>query len=82
MTGNVSKNSKSILVGASIVFCLLWLSPTGTNTHAQSARPISAETLDTWMTEISNWGRWGADDQLGTLNLITDEKRREAAALV
>ena len=82
VAGNVSKSSKSILVVASIVFCLLWLSPAGTNTHAQSARPISAETLDTWMTEISNWGRWGADDQLGALNLITDEKRREAAALV
>lgn len=31
---------------------------------------------------ISNWGRWGADDQLGTLNFVTDEKRREAAACV
>ena len=82
MTGNVSKSGSSILLGVSIVFCLLWLGPTGTNTHAQSVRPISAETFDTWMTEISNWGRWGPDDQLGTLNLITDEKRREAAALV
>ncbi|GHE96225.1 cyclase family protein [Streptomyces fumanus] len=27
-----------------------------------------------------NWGRWGADDQLGTLNLITDEVRARAAA--
>ena len=34
------------------------------------------------MTELSNWGRWGADDQLGTLNLITPEKRKQAAALV
>lgn len=30
----------------------------------------------------SNRGRWGADDELGTLNYITDEKRRAAAALV
>jgi kynurenine formamidase len=30
----------------------------------------------------SNAGRWGADDELGTLNLITPEKRRQAAALV
>lgn len=29
-----------------------------------------------------NWGRWGADDVLGTLNFIDDEKRRTAAALV
>ncbi|MFJ5173790.1 cyclase family protein [Streptomyces griseoviridis] len=27
-----------------------------------------------------NWGRWGADDELGTLNLITDEVRAAAAA--
>jgi kynurenine formamidase len=31
---------------------------------------------------LSNWGRWGDDDQLGTLNLVTDEKRTAAAKLV
>ena len=35
-----------------------------------------------WMDSLSNWGRWGADDQLGTLNLITDAKRAQAAGLV
>jgi kynurenine formamidase len=30
----------------------------------------------------SNWGRWGADDVLGTLNFLTDAKRREGAALI
>jgi kynurenine formamidase len=34
------------------------------------------------MTELSNWGRWGKDDQVGTVNLITAAKRKEAAALV
>ena len=34
------------------------------------------------MDELSNWGRWGAEDELGAANLITPEKRREAAALV
>ena len=24
-----------------------------------------------WMTALSNWGRWGPEDELGTLNLIT-----------
>lgn len=33
-------------------------------------------------TELSNWGRWGKDDQLGTLNLITPEKRIAASRLV
>ena len=34
------------------------------------------------MKALSNWGRWGKDDQLGALNLITAEKRKEAATLV
>ncbi|MFJ6634482.1 cyclase family protein [Streptomyces sp. NPDC091376] len=31
---------------------------------------------------VNNWGRWGADDEIGTLNLITDRVVREAAAQV
>ncbi len=31
---------------------------------------------------ISNWGRWGADDQRGALNFITAERRAAAARLV
>jgi kynurenine formamidase len=31
---------------------------------------------------VSNWGRWGADDQRGTLNLITAEAVRRGAAAV
>src|SRR5438309_148074 len=34
-----------------------------------------------WIRDLSNWGRWGKDDQLGALNLITPAKRREAMAL-
>jgi kynurenine formamidase len=34
------------------------------------------------MDANSNWGRWGDHDELGTLNLITPAKRKEAAALV
>jgi kynurenine formamidase len=50
---------------------------------ADDARPqVTHEEVERWMTELSNWGRWGKEDQLGALNLITDEKRKEAAALV
>ncbi|GHJ30661.1 cyclase [Streptomyces hygroscopicus subsp. sporocinereus] len=31
---------------------------------------------------VNNWGRWGAADEIGTLNLITDAVVREAAATV
>ncbi len=48
-----------------------------------SSRPVVSEKqFDAWQTELSNWGRWGKDDELGTLNLITPEKRRAALALV
>ena len=38
--------------------------------------------LQNYIKRCSNWGRWGAHDHLGTVNLITPEKVREAAALV
>jgi len=43
--------------------------------------PTEAEVLG-WMTSLSNWDRWGPDDALGTLNLITPEKRVQAGRLV
>jgi kynurenine formamidase len=49
---------------------------------AQKAEAVSKAEFDRWMQEISNWGRWGDDDELGTLNLITDVKRKAAAGLV
>ena len=49
---------------------------------AQSDRNVTAATVENWMTELSNWGRWGRGDQLGALNLITPAKRVEAAKLV
>ena len=49
---------------------------------AQSAAEVTAATVEQWMADLSNWGRWGEDDQAGTLNLITPEKRTAAAGLV
>lgn len=43
---------------------------------------LSAADIDAMFESVSNWGRWGEDDQRGTLNLITPEKRRQAAGLV
>jgi len=43
---------------------------------------LTVADIDRLMQEVSNWGRWGKDDQRGTINLITPPKRKEAAALV
>jgi kynurenine formamidase len=48
-----------------------------------SARePLTREQVDALQRTLSNWGRWGKDDQLGALNLITPAKRAAAAASV
>ena len=49
---------------------------------AASQQPVTRAQFERWKTELSNWGRWGKDDQIGALNLITPAKRRQAAALV
>jgi len=42
----------------------------------------TTEDLDKMYEELKNWARWGAGDQRGALNHLTDERRRAAAALV
>ena len=49
---------------------------------ASSAPLVSAEQYERWQTELSNWGRWGPNDELGAANLITPAKRAEAANIV
>ena len=46
-------------------------------------RPTLASEADFLgaMKELSNWGRWGDDDELGAANLITPAKRKVALAL-
>jgi len=48
-----------------------------------NARPTIAneEDFHRAMKELSNWGRWGSDDELGAANLITPAKRKQALAL-
>jgi kynurenine formamidase len=60
------------IVALALAFCL----------EAQEPAKTTKADVDKWMTGISNWGRWGQDDQLGTFNLITPEKRRAALKLV
>jgi len=43
---------------------------------------LSIDEFDRIFESVKNWGRWGPDDQRGTLNYITPEKVRQAASLV
>jgi len=49
-----------IVTGAMVV------RPQQTATHPL----VTKAEYERWQTELSNWGRWGKDDELGTLNLI------------
>ncbi|MDA9367430.1 hypothetical protein N9R40_02130, partial [bacterium] len=49
--------------------------------------PVSAQMMieqeaDALFESLSNWGRWGENDQKGTVNFITSETRVSAARLV
>ena len=44
--------------------------------QAPSHRLVTEAEYDGWQRELSNWGRWGKDDEWGTLNLITSSKRK------
>jgi kynurenine formamidase len=45
-------------------------------------RELTLAEFDSLFESVKNWGRWGPDDQLGTLNFITPDKVRAAAGLV
>jgi len=43
---------------------------------------MTGDEFDALFQRVCNWGRWGPDDQLGTLNYITRERMCNAARLV
>ena len=57
------------------------MTPDGAKRLPLSGVPSEDEVLSYFDT-LSNWGRWGPGDELGTLNLVTPEKRMAAAQLV
>lgn len=42
----------------------------------------SDEDIEKILPELSNWGRWGKEDQLGTLNFLTPKRTADAAKLI
>lgn len=43
---------------------------------------VTVEQFDALAAKVSNWGRWGEQDQRGTLNLVTPEVVRKGVAAV
>jgi kynurenine formamidase len=46
------------------------------------SKKVTVAEYEQIFESVKNWGRWGADDELGTINYLTPEKVRGAAALV
>lgn len=72
----------ALVAGAAFVIVTIGLT-TGRPLRGDPYKPITTEAdFRQAMKELSNWGRWGTDDELGAANLITPAKRKQAAALV
>src|SRR2546425_1223725 len=54
----------------------------GAQDAATPRKPKDAAEFDHMYQQVSNWGRWGKDDQFGTANLLTAASRKQAAGLV
>lgn len=46
------------------------------------SREYTRGQLESLVRDRNNWGRWGQDNEVGAVNLITPEKRVAAARLV
>ncbi len=81
---NIMKKSVTTIAAVGIAATLTLFSGQYTRARGASApdHTVTQEDMEKWKVQLSNWGRWGKDDQKGTLNLVTPEKRKEAAALV
>ena len=60
----------------------LGLSPSRAPVQEADPTPLTQAEVESLYADRRNWGRWGDDDQVGAINLITDEKRLQAVGLV
>jgi kynurenine formamidase len=67
------------------LFVMIFVATSSHGLLPQASEPnhnVTKADIARWKVELSNWGRWGKDDQIGTLNLITPVKRLQAAKLM
>ena len=74
-------NLQTVISGAGVALLATTFFACEVETQGDERMETEADYLRA-MDELSNWGRWGEDDELGAANLITSEKRTQAAALV
>lgn len=62
------------------IFCILWVLLFVAFVNAQLVR--SDADIEKLIPQLTNWGKWGKEDQLGTLNYLTPQRTRDAAKLI
>src|SRR4029434_4716924 len=72
--------SKTLASGILSIVMIFVIS--ATSARAPQSRKVTPQQFEQWKKDLNNWGRWGKDDEVGTMNLITPAKRKQAAGLV
>lgn len=62
--------------------CLLVSDGAGSLSDSSAGAAAVPDVLDEYIGRYSNWGRWGDDDEVGTMNLVTRGMVRDAARQV
>lgn len=73
--------SRAAMMCTLVLFSQVARSPAPAQSQPQHQEATRAD-FDRFMTELSNWGRWGKDDQMGAVNLITPARRKQALSVV
>jgi kynurenine formamidase len=82
MKCNFSWRGASVVGAFALLLSIFLVNARGQDAKFPGPTKMSAAEYDQLFKKINNWGRWGKDDTLGTMNLITDAKRKQAASLV
>ena len=74
---------RKLAIGCFAASLIVGLTVSKLLSQSGATRPtVTPAEYERWKKDLSNWGRWGKDDQIGALNLITPAKRKQAATLV
>ena len=79
------KVSKHTAIGFScalIVVSTICLNAPAAEKNVSAKHKMTLTDIERQLKVLSNWHRWGQNDQLGAINLITPRTRRRAARLV
>src|SRR5215475_15902696 len=77
----MNRRFQYMLIGGLFLTSVLTISQFYAQRQSTTASVRPADYIR-WRSEFKNWGRWGADDERGTTNLIMPEKVMSVVKLV